>query len=361
MKIIKKILLHCVCWLLYYCMADIEGIVIDFSFRGTFAAFTSYFLLACLFYFLIYYLNPKFLFKGKYWEFFISIFVLFFIYNFARIYQLRVFDRIYPAYILDHTYNHTPISFIGILPRSITYYSNNMSLFICYCLWINTKTLNKNIIEKGKLALEQERRFLELKAENVQSELLFLQNQINPHFLYNTLNLFYAKMVPQDQDLADGILTLSDVMRYALNSYTQNSTGQKTLLSDEVAHLQNVIKINHLRFPNNMYLDFEMTGSLEFIYMLPLVLITFVENIFKHGAVHLKEYPAKIRLTVTNGTIQFETFNKKKNSIQESCTGIGLKNIRKRLEYTYGKNFSLNTNDNGNFYTVSLVINNLNY
>jgi two-component system LytT family sensor kinase len=195
-----------------------------------------------------------------------------------------------------------------------------------------------------------------LKTESIQSELSFLQNQINPHFLYNTLNLFYAKMVPYNLDLAGGILTLSDIMRYALTSHVQNSAGEKTLLSDEVEHLENVIKINRLRFPNSMYLDFEIEGSIECVHMLPLVLITFAENIFKHGAVHISEYPAKIKLAVKDGIIRYETLNRIKVGIKEPSTGIGLANVKKRLMHTYGDKFELVTQDDGVFYSVALTI-----
>jgi len=356
MKVIKKILLHTLCWLVYYVVVNTEGLVINYSNRLALAGLTSYGLLACLFYFVVYFLNPKLLAKGRYWEFFVVIFLLLFVYNFLRIYQLMLYDYIYPAYSLTHTYNGTPVSFMGILPRSFYFYSSNMALFICYCLWMNTRALNKNIIEKSELALEKEKQLSALKTESIQSELTFLQNQINPHFLYNTLNLFYAKMVPYNLDLAGGILTLSDIMRYALTSHLQHSAGEKTLLRDEVEHLENVIKINRLRFPNSMYLDFETAGSMERVHMLPLVLITFAENIFKHGAVHLAEYPAKIKLTVTDGIIRYESSNKIKAGMKEPSTGIGLANVKKRLQHTYGDKFSLITNDDGMFYTVELTI-----
>jgi sensor histidine kinase YesM len=356
MKIIKKILFHIFCWLIYYLIANLETLIVGYSINSILAGLTSFGLLACLFYFVVYFLNPKFLAKGKNWEFFISAFLLFFVYNLLRIYQLKLYDYILPNEATAHTFNGVPSSFINFLPRSFYYYSTNMSLFICYCFWINTKALNKSIIEQGRIALEQERQFSALKTESIQSELTFLQNQINPHFLYNTLNLFYAKMVPYNLDLAGGILTLSDIMRYALTSHLQHSTGKKTLLSDEVEHLENVIKINRLRFPNSMYLDFEKEGSIDGVHMLPLVLITFAENIFKHGAVHIPEYPAKIKLSVSNGVIKYETINKIKLGMKEPSTGIGLANVKKRLVHTYGNKFDLIAQEEGSFYKVALTI-----
>ncbi len=356
MKIIKRILLHTLCWLAFYVIANIEGLIISYTIRSTLAGLTSYGLLACLFYFIANFLNPKLLAKGRYWEFFIVVFFLFFVYNYLRIYQLRLYDYISPGYELTHTDNGTPVSFIGILPRSIFYYFTNTPLYVCYCLWINTRALNKSIIEQGELALEQERQFSALKTESIQSELTFLQNQINPHFLYNTLNLFYAKMVPYNLDLAGGILTLSDIMRYALTSHQQHTAGKQTLLTDEIGHLENVIKINRLRFPKSMYLDFEVSGDIENVPMLPLVLITFAENIFKHGAVHISEYPAKIKLTVVDGIIRYETVNKIKLGMKEPSTGIGLANVKKRLQHSYGDKFSLVTGDDGVFYKVELTI-----
>src|ERR1700744_1595561 len=173
MKVIKKILLHTLCWLVYYAVVNIEGLIINYSTRSILAGLTSYGLLACLFYFVVYFLNPRLLAKNKCWEFFITVFFLFFVYHFLRMYQLKLYDYIYPDYSLTHTFNGAPVSFVGILPRSFYFYSSNMAVYIGYSLWMNTKALNKSIIEQGQLALEQERQFSALKTESIQSELTF--------------------------------------------------------------------------------------------------------------------------------------------------------------------------------------------
>lgn len=193
----------------------------------------------------------------------------------------------------------------------------------------------KHKLEQDKITNELENALLKQQELLVQQEKLyyeysFLRLQINPHFLYNTLNFFYAKALAYDKDLAEGVLALSDIMRYALKSNgLKKDEDKKALLVDEIEHLKNIIKINRLRLKNKMYLNFDIKGEIKDVYILPFVLITIVENLFKHGIVHDAEYPAKIILMVTEEKIDFYTCNKKKGGIKEPSTGIGLENIKK--------------------------------
>lgn len=196
-----------------------------------------------------------------------------------------------------------------------------------------------------------------LEIQSLQANYNFLKAQINPHFLHNTLNFFYAKSLPLSEELSDGILTLSQIMRYALSK--DNAIDGKVLLKDEIEHLRNVIKINQLRFSNNLNVNFEVHGIVGEVMMIPFVLITIVENAFKHGDLKNPEYPIEINLTVEDDVLTFICKNKKKTGPKELSTGIGLDNTKKRLDMVYRNRYSINIIDEAEFYTTELIINKL--
>ncbi|MBC7651916.1 MAG: histidine kinase [Deinococcales bacterium] len=193
-----------------------------------------------------------------------------------------------------------------------------------------------------------------LEIQNLQANYNFLKAQINPHFLHNTLNFFYAKSLPYSEELSEGILTLSEIMRYALSK--ENAIDGKILLKDEIEHLRNVIKINQLRFSNNLHVIFKVHGAVGEVMMIPFVLITIVENAFKHGDLKNPDYPIDIKLTVVNDSLTFLCRNKKKTGPKELSTGIGLDNTKKRLDMVYATKYTINIIDETDFYTTELII-----
>lgn len=196
-----------------------------------------------------------------------------------------------------------------------------------------------------------------LEIQNLQANYNFLKAQINPHFLHNTLNFFYAKSLPYSEELSDGILTLSEIMRYALSK--ENAIDGKILLKDEIEHLRNVIKINQLRFSNKLNVIFEVYGNVGEVMIIPFVLITIVENAFKHGELKNADQPIDIQLTVVDDKLTFFCKNKKKTGPKELSTGIGLDNTQKRLDMVYGSKYSISIVDETDFYTTELIINKL--
>ncbi|MEI9957995.1 MAG: histidine kinase [Ferruginibacter sp.] len=147
-----------------------------------------------------------------------------------------------------------------------------ISLLLAYLNNLRDEKKQRKILEAQKMQLE---------VDKSQANFKFLKSQINPHFLHNTLNFLYAKSLPYSPELSEGILTLSDIMRYALNE--SNGSDDKAPLKDEIEHVRNVIKINQLRFSNNLHVNFEVQGILNDVEIVPFVLITIVENAFKHG------------------------------------------------------------------------------
>jgi LytS/YehU family sensor histidine kinase len=206
----------------------------------------------------------------------------------------------------------------------------------------------KRVLEAQKLLLE---------AQISQANFNFLKAQINPHFLHNTLNFLYAKSLPYSPELSEGILTLSDIMRYALSQ--GNQKDGKALLKDEIEHVHNVIRINQLRYSNQLKVNFEMRGTINGAMIIPFVLITLVENAFKHGDLKNQDYPIEINVKVEGKKFYFYCRNKKRSGPKQLSTGIGLENIRSRLVLSYGDKFKFIVKDDPEFYTTELTIDEL--
>ncbi|MBK7559090.1 MAG: histidine kinase [Chitinophagaceae bacterium] len=224
----------------------------------------------------------------------------------------------------------------------------SVAILLAYLNNLRDEKKERKILEAQKMQLE---------VDKSQANFKFLKSQINPHFLHNTLNFLYAKSLPYSAELSEGILTLSDIMRYALNETT--GADDKAPLKDEIEHVRNVIKINQLRFSNNLNVNFEVNGVLNGTQIIPFVLITIVENAFKHGDLQRPEHPIEIKLSVDHDRLYFYSRNKKKSGPKEISTGLGLDNIRNRLDFAYGSNYKLQIKDEADFYTTELTIDKL--
>lgn len=223
-----------------------------------------------------------------------------------------------------------------------------ISYLFAYVTVLREALKQKRILEAQKLLLE---------AQISQANFNFLKSQINPHFLHNTLNFLYAKSLPFSSELSEGILTLSDIMRYALSQ--GNQKDGKALLKDEIEHVHNVIRINQLRYNNQLKVNFEMNGAVNGAMIIPFVLITLVENAFKHGDLKNQDYPIIIKVNIRGSQLYFYCRNKKRAGPVQLSTGIGLENIKKRLDLAYGDNYKFNVTDEPEFYTTELTIDKL--
>jgi two-component system LytT family sensor kinase len=200
-----------------------------------------------------------------------------------------------------------------------------------------------------------EQRTFQLEKEKMQADYLFLKAQINPHFLHNTLNFLYSRSLPYSSELSEGILTLSEIMRYSLDK-TEDADG-KVMLSKEIEHVHHVLKIQQLRFGNTLQVVFTIRGDPAGHRILPFILITLVENAFKHGDLKSADNPVRLELDISpEGHLHFFCSNRKKTGPKELSTGIGLDNTRKRLELAYGENYSLYIKDQRELFTVDLII-----
>lgn len=194
---------------------------------------------------------------------------------------------------------------------------------------------------------------LELENKYMSVENAYLQNQISPHLLFNSLNFIYNTVYLKSENAGKGVMRLSELMRYSLVSADDTRT---VLLSQEVEQLENLVELCRMRFGQEFYLRFRKKGKLSAIRVIPLILITLVENMMKHGDLGEKKNPAQITLEHREKKLLFETSNKKRNTSLYPKGGLGLKNIEKRLNNFYHERYTLLTRDVEDLFTVTLTI-----
>jgi sensor histidine kinase YesM len=196
----------------------------------------------------------------------------------------------------------------------------------------------------------------QLVQEQLSTELNYLKSQINPHFLFNTLNNLYSiaqeKKVPE---LEEGIGELSNLMRYML--YESNTP--KVPLSKEISNLESFIEIQKLRIDEDEILvNFQVNGSVHDSEIAPMILIPFVENAFKHGISFGKSSIIHILLEVTDIAISFKVKNKihRESNMKDRNSGIGLENVKRRLQLIYPDHHILSIDENEEYYWIDLKI-----
>lgn len=231
----------------------------------------------------------------------------------------------------------------------IAFWNYFMSAAFVSCLFIFISTVLKFITDW----FLNEKIRSNLENEKLISELAFLKSQINPHFLFNSLNNIYSLAYQKSEKTPEAILKLSEMMRYML----YESNEDKVALVDEIRYLENYIALQKLRFRGNTYINFEVTGVVHTQKITPLILISFVENAFKHGLVTDKEIPISILLNIEPGKLFFNTINKMSNQNKDETGGIGLQNVRRRLDLLFKDNYELHIQDKNDIYNCQLYLN----
>lgn len=205
-------------------------------------------------------------------------------------------------------------------------------------------------VEKWQLT---EQKMIKAEAEKTQAELSFLKAQINPHFLFNTLNNIYALSVTDSKNTSASIMKLSNIMRYV----TDEVTGDLVSLQSEIDCINDYIDLQRLRLGKKTILSFEVTGSITNQKIAPLVLMTFIENVFKYGISKHQEAKIDLRLNIDGNKLNFFCQNTIfDNGSSGKRTGIGIANTRQRLNHIYPGRHRLDINKENNLFTVNLEI-----
>jgi two-component system sensor histidine kinase AlgZ len=192
---------------------------------------------------------------------------------------------------------------------------------------------------------------LRLKKEKKQAELMHLKSQVNPHFFFNTLNNLYG-LVEQDTVKAQQlILKLSDMMRYSI----YEGQNDWVTLGDEITYLENYMDLHRMRYHKTIDIRFEIDAEEKSIKIVPLLFIIMVENAFKHGVEKLRtDAFVHIRLKATRQIIDFEIENNFDVEEIGGSEGIGLNNLKQRLELVYFKRHELAISNQAGIYKIRL-------
>ena len=198
-----------------------------------------------------------------------------------------------------------------------------------------------------------EREKSDLEKQSLTAELAFLKSQINPHFLFNSLNNIYSLAYQKSDATPNAILKLSEIMRYML----YESNDNRVALEKEVTYLKSFIELQKLRFKGEAYVILEVEGNISNQHIVPLILISFVENAFKHGLATDAKNPIHINISVFEDNLLFTIKNKKNNLNKDQTGGIGMVNVTRRLELTYPEKYKLSIENHEHDYFCELYLN----
>lgn len=199
---------------------------------------------------------------------------------------------------------------------------------------------------------EDRKRLAELEKKNLEQQLEYLRYQINPHFFMNTLNNIHALVDIDPEKAKDTILELSKMMRFVL--YEGNKQGVP--MSRELDFIRHYIELMQLRYTDKVRIALDLPGEVPDRQIPPLILITFIENAFKHGVSYQRDSFIEVKMAVEGDELHFECCNSKANVSNEEKGGVGLSNVRKRLNLLYGNNYALRVHDVADVYTVELTL-----
>lgn len=200
--------------------------------------------------------------------------------------------------------------------------------------------------------MRSEKEKLQLQAAVGAAEINFLKSQVNPHFLFNTLNNIYSLVYHHSDKALPAIMRLSELMRYM----TRESSVDEILLEKEIKYIESFIELESLRVVGDAYVQLTVNGDTDGVKIAPLMLIPFVENGFKHGVVTNSEMPFMINLSVSNKVLQLRTANQINASQKDRSGGVGLQNLRRRLELIYPNKHQLITERKEDHYICELTI-----
>lgn len=286
-----------------------------------------------LFYLNYLYLIPKFLDKKKYRYYALSLVAVIIIFSVTK-YGVGLYFK---TLVLQHGSGKT---------MSFGSYFVSASLTSIFFLFLSTAL---------KFSVDwflNERVQRDLENQRLTAELAFLKSQINPHFLFNSLNSIYSLAYQKSDTTPEAILKLSEIMRYML----YESNDHKVDLAKELQYLQNYIDLQKIRFGNKAFVDFKITGEVGNQKIVPLLLIAFIENAFKHGVANDPSSPICLRINLDGTHLHFYMENKKHMMNRDTEGGIGLNNVKRRLDLLYSGNYSLTIRDAATTYTCELSL-----
>ena len=333
-------ILHILAWIVVYFLPDLlfeapAGPVF-------FAKRNLHFVLVLFFFYLNYFvLVPKLLLHKRQWLYALTILAaLVFSYYFNDAVMTSVREKYYA------TEKPEPVSRVDAqrltARRERHRHAENAGTVVIVMMGFFISTITRETREW--YLQEKERK--EMEKQQLLSELSFLKSQVNPHFLFNSLNGIYALAIKKSEKTPEAILQLSDLMRHML----YESDKEKVALEKETEYLKNYIQLQKLRLSPEVQVNFQVEGELQGKTIAPMLFIPFVENAFKHG-VDSGGGNIQIKMQAKGNTLSFDMINRiSQAQNKDAVSGIGLANVRKRLDLLYPGRYKLEYKaTNGNF------------
>lgn len=287
----------------------------------------------------IYKLIPDYLIQKQYFQF--SIYSIYTFIISAYLVMLSIFFSL--IYISKFDYNLMPAATKNILFVITAVYMVTFVVSGFKLLKLNLKNTEQNNKLKTKILNTQ----LKLKEQ----ELNYLKMQIHPHFLFNTLNTMYGFALKKADETPEMILKLSNLLDYLL----YQADKPFVLLSEEINHIEDYIALENMRFNDTLNINFDKIYNTETKTIAPMLLLPFVENSFKHGTLINGVLNVNMTLESDTDKIIFVITNSYKKQAK-TAKGIGLENIKKRLDLLYPKQHSLTINKTNELYKVELIL-----
>jgi two-component system LytT family sensor kinase len=281
----------------------------------------------------LFYLNaavllPQLFYKSKYFFFVLSLLA-----SFCSIMLLH--GALFKPFVQGHDFNFFTSSVHNIIPFLFT-------------IFVSTtyQTISDRIKAETLLAAKQQ--------ENLKTELSFLRSQISPHFLFNVMNNIAAMVRLKSDELEPTIHKLSSLMQYMLYETDED----KVLLQSEIEYLQSYIDLQRQRFSEKLKLHVSLDVKENWHTIEPMLLIPFVENAFKHGTGLIQNPEIEIELMAEHDKLYFIVKNKfiQTETVKDKTSGIGLVNVKRRLELLYGNRQQLTINKTNDWFTASLQL-----
>jgi len=288
--------------------------------------------LIVMFYLNYFYLVPKFLLRRKYISYITFLFIAI-----ATVFYISV------ALFIFSDFNPKILGQINPVIEKVI----PVIIINTLALWLLSIISSILIASYNKLKQTEEEKLSALIAS--------LKSQINPHFLFNTLNNIYATAIDTSPRVADMIDKLSEMMRYTMKD-TQKDLVQ---LEDEINYINNFIELQKLRLDRSVKLEYQTLGNTSALQIAPMLLVPFIENAFKHGVNSEQKSHLKIQLTIRKSELELSVVNNKVNIQKEfsNRSGLGIENTKHRLNLIYPSKHLLVINDSEKDFTVSLHIN----
>lgn len=333
----KEFLIHFAFWvLILHLLFDISGLY--YSFREIFVegdirmddAFIFVPMLIGLFYWNTNVLIPKFLTRKTWWKYLLGIFL--------SLILLIFLGRIIFSILENKGY---------FFEVDVDEFSDFFFQFGLFVIAISAS------LGVGKMALENSEKQEIAEAKQKEAELKFLTAQVNPHFLFNSLNTIYSLSVEEEANQTmDAILKLSQIMRYPLKEGLQKEVP----LANEVKFLEDYIELQKARLGKEYPIKLKIKGDISTKKIAPLLFISFVENAFKYGISNSYQYPIDMLLEVSTSNIYFQVNNTILKEEQAESSGLGIKNVKQRLELLYPDRHDLVIKKEGNQFAVFIEL-----